>query len=80
MRILKEIQHPAFKITLYAWNNRYILKLEDGLLEQTFKINEFDVTGPEAVELLLDDQFIKQAYERFGEMSVSLQSSLERNT
>lgn len=78
MRILKEIKHPSCKITLYAWNNRYIIKMEEGLLEQTFKVNEFDVTGEEDLEKLLDNAFITQALARFQEMSHSLAAALHR--
>lgn len=78
MRVIKEIQHPACKITLYAWNNRYIIKLETGLLEQTFKVNEFDVTSEQEVEKLLDQTFIREALERFEQMAHSLGGALQR--
>lgn len=78
MRIVKEIPHPDFKITLYAWNNRYIIKIEQGLLEQTFKVNEFDVSGDADVEKLLDEPFISQTIERFHSMSQSLREAMQR--
>ena len=78
MRIIKELNHPACKITVYAWNNRYIIKLEDGLLEQTFKVNEFDVIHESEVEKLLDDTFLREALDRFGQMSRSLAEALQR--
>jgi len=78
MRILKEIPTPHYKITLYAWNNRYIIKLEQGLLEQTFKVNEFDVTSEADIEKMLDETFLKEAMERFNSMSRSLGEALNR--
>lgn len=63
---------------MYAWNNRYIIKLEDGLLEQTFKVNEFDVTSESEIEKLVDDTFLQQAMERFGHMERSLREALQR--
>jgi hypothetical protein len=78
MRVLKEIPTPHYKITLYAWNNRYIIKLEQGLLEQTFKVNEFDVTSEADIEKLLDETFIKAAIERFDDMARSLGEALNR--
>jgi len=78
MRIIKEIPHPDYKVTLYAWNNRYIIKIEQGLLEQTFKVNEFDITGDEDIENLLDETFISQTIERFHSMSQSLHEALVR--
>lgn len=78
MRVLKEIPTPNYKITLYAWNNRYIIKLEQGLLEQTFKVNEFDVTSEADIEKMLDQTFLKEAMERFSSMSRSLGEALNR--
>jgi hypothetical protein len=78
MRILKEIPHHDYKITLYSWNNRYIIKLEQGFLEQTFKVNQFDVAGDEEIERLLDETFINEAIDRFRSMSQSLHEGLQR--
>lgn len=78
MRIIKEISHPTCKITVYAWNNRYIIKLENGLLEQTFKVNEFDVNSEGEIETLVDNTFLQQAMERFGQMELSLREALQR--
>lgn len=78
MRVIREINHPACKITVYAWNNRYIIKLENGLLEQTFKVNEFDVTSESEIENLVDNTFLQQAMERFGQMERSLREALQR--
>lgn len=78
MRVLKEIPTPQYKITLYAWNNRYIIKLEQGLLEQTFKVNEFDVTSEADIEKMIDETFLKEAMERFNAMSRSLGEALNR--
>lgn len=78
MRVIKEFTTPSFKITAYAWNNRYIIKLEDGLLEQTFKVNEFDLSSETEIEKLLDEPFLKEAAERFQNMHISLHQALAR--
>lgn len=78
MRVLKEIMHPACKITLYAWNNRFIIKFEQGLLEQTYKVNEFDVMQESDIEKILDQAFMQAVLERFEGMSQSLAEALHR--
>ncbi len=78
MRIIKEIPTPNYKITLFAWNNRYIIKIEQGLLEQTFKVNEFDIIDENDIEKMLDETFIRQALERFDDMGRSLGAALSR--
>jgi hypothetical protein len=72
MRLIREIPSRDFRITLFAWNNRYLIKLEQGLLEQTYKIDQFDVENEEQVIKLIDAEFIEQAEKRFRDMSQSL--------
>jgi hypothetical protein len=76
MRIIGEIPHPSFKITLYAWNNRYLIKLERDKLEQTFKVEQFDLTSEKELPLLLNDTFIQRATSRFNDMEQSLAEAL----
>jgi hypothetical protein len=72
MRVVGEISHPECKITIFHWNNRYLLKLESGLLEQTFKIEEYDLTSEDDLKKITSERFIKKALDRFQEMAESL--------
>ena len=78
MRVVKEIPYPNFKITIFHWNNRYLIKFESGGLEQTFKVSELDVNSESEVLALLDEDFLKQAINRFEEMAASLGSAMHR--
>jgi hypothetical protein len=77
MRIIGEITHPACKITLYHWNNRYIIKLERDYLEQTFKVDQFDVASETELKKIIDDSFITDAVKRFDSMEQSLGKALQ---
>lgn len=77
MRVIGELPHPEFKITLFQWNNRYLIKIERGLLEQTFKIDQFDIEEKN-LYALLDQVFLKQVSARFSDMTSSLQEALQR--
>ncbi len=77
MRVVKEIPYPNFKITIFHWNNRYLIKFESGSLEQTFKVSELDVSENEVLSLL-DDLFLQQALIRFEEMSKSVAEAINR--
>lgn len=68
MRYLKDIAHPHLKIGLYAWNSKYIVKIEAGPYEQTYKVAEFDVAGIEEVEALLSETFLVTVANRFQQM------------
>jgi hypothetical protein len=78
MRIVREVTHPECKITFFAWNNRYLIKLEQGLLEQTYKVNQFDVTDEEELIRIVDSEFLQEALSRFSEMFTSLSSARQR--
>jgi hypothetical protein len=78
MRVVADIPHEACKITVFAWNSKYIIKLEKGGLEQTYKINEYDVAGDQDIKNLLDETFMKQILERFSLMHKDLSEALDR--
>lgn len=79
MRQLADIPHPEVKITLFSWNGKYLIKLEKGQLEQTYKVSEMDVTGDEEVRTLLDEEFVRAAVNRFQQMRQDLQAAFARH-
>ncbi|MEJ1239786.1 hypothetical protein WBG78_16735 [Chryseolinea sp. T2] len=78
MRVVGEIPHASCKITILAWNNRYLLKLEQGLLEQTYKINEYDLAGEQDLKTLVDESFVQNALKLFEQMSDNLHQAMDR--
>ena len=69
MRIIAELPYPDFKISILFMNQKYIVKIEQGTLEQTYKISEMDLTdGVNSVFELLDEEFLKTVGSRFAEM------------
>lgn len=69
MRIIAELPHPDFKISILFMNQKYIVKIEQGSLEQSYKISEMDLTdGVNSVFELLDDEFLKTVASRFAQM------------
>ena len=72
MRVVGEIPHPELKITIFHWNNRYLIKLEAGSFEQTFKIEEYDLSSEEEIKSIVNEEFIKQSIIRFNDMAKSL--------
>jgi hypothetical protein len=79
MRVVGEIPHPYLKITIFHWNNRYLIKLEHGSYEQTFKVSELDVHSVEDLYKIVDTEFLKESENRFLEMAQSLIKSRQRN-
>jgi len=69
MRVLAELPHPDCKISIFGMNQKFIIKFEQGTLEQSYKIAEVDVVGGiNGVFEMLDEAFIKQVLELFNQM------------
>jgi hypothetical protein len=75
MRVVKEFKlSPTIKGTIFSWNGKFIVKLEDGHLEQTYKIAEMDITGQEDVDqLVASPEFIQKAEHIFEQMHANLE-------
>lgn len=78
MRFVQDIPHPLFRIGLYAWNGKYIVKIDAGPYEQTYKINELDCAGLESVPAMLDAPFLERVAQRFREMDNDWQQTIDR--
>ena len=76
MRVVSEIPHPDCKITIFNWNNRYLLKFELGFLEQTYKVNQYDISEESDLHKLIDAVFIQKVLRLFDEMEKNLQTAL----
>ena len=68
MRLIKDIPHERFKIQLFNYNAKYIVKIELGQFEQSYKIGETDVNSLEEVERMITSELLKNAVVRFVEM------------
>lgn len=79
MRIVGEIVHPSYKITIFKMNERLSVKIEDKLLEQIYKFRDgMGVYTPDDVEAFLTDGFMKEVDETFVRMRSSLLRGLEK--
>ena len=77
MRVIKEISHSKCKITVFYWNNKYLIKLERGLIEQTYKVPELEISGEEDIQRIVSDEFLDQALEEFDRMEASLFKAIQ---
>jgi len=79
MRIIAELPHPEFKISILNMNNKFIVKTEQGNLEQTFKVAEADlIDGVNSVFELLDEAFLATVAARFIEMRKDFKETYSR--
>ena len=79
MSVLAELPHPDCKISIFGMNQKFIIKFEQGVLEQSYKLAETDVVGGvNGVFELLDETFIQQVLNHFQEMRKSFIESYDR--
>lgn len=80
MRYIKDIPNNQYKISLFQWNGKYIIKFEaGGHFEQTYKLDETDILAVEEIDTLLDAPFLESVTQRFHEMARDLRESSQRN-
>lgn len=77
MRVVKEFNKEDIRISVFSWNNKYILKFELGPMEQTFKIPEMDVLAEEDLKLFWTGDFFEKVKDRFKEMGQSFRAEME---
>lgn len=68
MRLIKDIPHERFRIQLFNYNATYIVKIELGQFEQSYKIGELDVDSIQDVERMITPELLKNSLVRFVEM------------
>lgn len=80
MRIIAELPHPNCKISIFNMNQKYIVKFEQGTLEQSYKLSELDLSGGGVNEIfqILDEAFIATVVDRFKGMRTDFISAYKR--
>lgn len=77
MRVIKEFTQEEIRISVFSWNNKYILKYELGPMEQTFKVSEMDILEESDLDAFLEGDFFERVKIRFGEMGKTFRAELE---
>lgn len=68
MRVIETIPHPSMLISIFKMNDKFIVKIEAGPMEQTFKFSEEEVNGIAHIKSIFNEDFIDKIRVRFNEM------------
>ncbi|MFM6976435.1 MAG: hypothetical protein ACKOW2_06275 [Sphingobacteriaceae bacterium] len=80
MRAIAELPHPECKITIFSMNQKFLVKIERGAFEQTYKLSELDVSeGVNGVFQILDEEFMVGVIERFKKMHDDFHAAYQRH-
>ncbi|AWW31913.1 hypothetical protein DN752_18200 [Echinicola strongylocentroti] len=77
MRVIKEFTKKDIRVSIFSWNNKYLIKYEQGMIEQTYKVNETDILEEGDLEAFFSDKFLAEINKRFEEMHQSLRNQIE---
>jgi len=77
MKLIGSIPHDTCKISLYGWNSKFIVKIELGSFEQTYKVSELDVASEEDVRDMVNDSFLEKVMHRFEAMRADWELAME---
>jgi hypothetical protein len=73
MRVISERMTEAGRMSIFSWNEKYLIKFEVGLLEQTYKVAEWDVSNvDELVQRAIQPAFLNSVNQRFDAMMKDL--------
>jgi hypothetical protein len=78
MRIVATVPHPKVKISVFQMNNKYLLKMEAGPYEQTYKIYEDEIQSMEQIQAICNEAFMQTVISRFETMHADFEDSLTK--
>lgn len=79
MRIAGYIDHPILKITIFMLDQRFALKFESGLYEQTYKLRQSDlIQSVDDVRQLVDESFLNAVLQMLQQMHLLSQQALNK--
>jgi len=77
MRIVGNIDHPDMKITVFQMDNKFSIKFETGLYEQTYKFREReDLKNLEEIKELVNSNFVNNVLQNFQKMNHTKNNAL----
>ena len=78
VRVVADIPHPRYKIQVFLYNAKYMVKIELGQFEQVYKIAEGDVNGLEDVKRMVTEDLLKNALDRFLTMRTDWETAFKQ--
>lgn len=77
MRIVNEIKHPVFKISLFSTEKEFILQFEAGPMIQTYKYSKDTYPSAAEVEQAMDERFLDRVHDLFNEMFLNRKAMID---
>ncbi len=79
MRIVGDIDHPHYKITVLQMNQRLSLQIEDRDLQQLYRFEDGVADHFSDVKALIDDLFLTRVDNVFNHMKAAKRETIKRH-
>ena len=77
MRIIGSVPNSVFTITLFQLNNKYLIKLEAGPMEQTYKLSTEMFKSVDDLKQFITESFLEDSRELHNEMFANLKTHIK---
>lgn len=78
MRTVDSFSYEGMLVSVFKMNEKYIVKIEAGPMEQTYKFSTEELENAEAVRTLFNDAFMQQIKAIFNTMYAERNAQLKR--
>lgn len=78
MRLIRNIPHELYQISIFEWNNKFIIKIESGPYEQSYKIDSMEL-DESSLSSLINNNFMNTVTHRFHHMHLDFMQALENH-
>lgn len=77
MRVVTQIENPYFQATIHQYNDKYLVNLVGGPMEQVYKFPKDAIDSIEQLKLLVVEKLIPQAVEIHKQMMNNYKSGVQ---
>ncbi len=79
MRIIGDIEHAKYKISVFRSGEKTIIQIEDGLLEQLYKFRDGEIVSDmETANAYVNQEFLEEVESVFATMYMSKSNNTKR--
>ncbi len=79
MRTVCEIPHPALKITVFNYNDKFLIQVESGPFKQTYTIPVDKISSVDKIKEMMDEEFLSKCEATMDGMFENFKGSIQRN-
>jgi hypothetical protein len=77
MRIIDTIPHESMTISIFQMNDKFTVRFEAGMMEQSFKFTTDEVRNLDGLKAKINATFIERTRARFNDMFMQMRDTAQ---